>query len=260
MCCEYYLSHTPDAHYNKYWVKSWFLASQKAEIEKVNRTMTELIASYDAVLPRSTYHDNTFMCYPILLRSFDPANERMMNDFLITAVSFAESSYDYLLLLLANDAGEVIPNAIKFPRKAFQYIFSAINLEVKEEMDLLASPYPIEVTQKMLECFDGAYMLQKWQPAKAWLSRIADIGEELWVYSKNRELLVEEDDRQYLLDNLNEIKWRIDKMIKELDSCVNEDILSAVNELCSAVYHGDSFDDKKYNKLISYVQAASAKL
>ena len=47
-------------------------------------------------------------------------------------------------------------------------------------------------------------------------------------------------------------------MIKELDSNVNEDIFSVVNGLCSAVYYGESFDDGKYNKLISYVQATTA--
>ena len=31
-----------------------------------------------------------------------------MNDFLITAIPFAESPYDYLLLLTVNDTGEVI--------------------------------------------------------------------------------------------------------------------------------------------------------
>ena len=31
-----------------------------------------------------------------------------MNDFLITAIPFAESPYDYLLLLTVNDTGEVL--------------------------------------------------------------------------------------------------------------------------------------------------------
>ena len=110
----------------------------------------------------------------------------------------------------------------------------------------------------MLECFEGEYTLQKQEPVNIWLGRIADIGEELWVYSKNRELLVDEEDSLYLSDNLNEIRNRIDGMIKELDSNVNENIFSVVNELCSAVYYGESFDDKKYNELISYVQAANA--
>lgn len=181
-----------------------------------------------------------------------------MNAFLIASISFANSPYDYLLLLLTNNAGEVIPNAIKFPQKAFQYIYNAINLGVEEEMDPLASPYPIEVTEKMLECFDGEYILQKQEPANIWLGRIADIGEELWMYSQNREYLVGEEDKQYLSNNLNEIKNRINGMVKGIEPNVSADILMAVNELCSAVYHGDLFDDNKYNELISYVQAASA--
>lgn len=256
MCCEYYLSHAPETNYNKYQVKAWFSSSRKAEIDEVNSTMTDLISTYDAVLPKSSYRDNTFLCYPILLKNFDPANEEMMNAFLITSISFAESPYDYLLLLLTNDAGEVIPNAIKFPKKAFQYIYDAINLGVEEEMDPLASPYPIEVTPKMLECFDGEYALQKQEPVNVWLGRIADIGEELWMYSKNREYLVDEEDEQYLSNNLNEIKNRIDRMIKEIEPNANTEILSAVNELCSTVYQGDSFDDEKYNEMISCVQSA----
>lgn len=257
MCSEYYLSHTPDSHYNKYQVKIWFSSSQKAEIDEVNSVMTDLTVSYDADLPKTSYRDNTFVCYPILLRDFDPANEEMINDFLFTAAPFAESPYDYLLLLMTDDKGEVIPNAIKFPKKAFQYIYNAIHSGVEEEMDPLASPYPVEVTQKMLECFDGEYILQEQQQTNIWLGRIADIGEELWVYSKNREMLVNKDEKQYLSDNLNEIKNRIDGILKELDSNASEDMLSAVNELCNAVYQGDLFDDKKYNELIFYVQDTS---
>ena len=256
MCCEYYLSHSPDTNYNKYQIKAWFLSSRKAEIDEVNSSMIDLTSTYEVVLPKSSYRDNTFLCYPILLKNFDPANEEMMNAFLITSVSFAESPYDYLLLLLANDTGEVIPNAIKFPKKVFQYIYNALNSGVEEEMDPLASPYPIEVTQKMLECFEAEYVLQKQEPANIWLGRIADIGEELWMYSKNREYLVDEEDKQYLSNNLNEIKNRIDEMIKGIEPNVSADILKTITELCDAVYHGDLFGDKKYNELISYVQAA----
>ena len=110
----------------------------------------------------------------------------------------------------------------------------------------------------MLECFEAEYVLQKQEPANIWLGRIADIGEELWMYSKNREYLVDEEDKQYLSNNLNEIKKRIDGMLKGIGSNVSADILSAVNELCNAVYHGDLFGDKHYNELISYVQAVSA--
>ena len=45
-------------------------------------------------------------------------------------------------------------------------------------------------------------------------------------------------------------------MIKGIEPNVSADILKTITELCDAVYHGDLFGDKKYNELISYVQAA----
>ena len=257
MCCEYYLSHEPEPNYNKYQVKAWFSSSRKAEIDQVNTTMTDLTSTYDAVLPKSSYRDNTFLCYPIMVKNYDPANEEMTNAFLITSISFAESPYDYLLLLLMNDIGEVLPNAIKFPKKVFQYLYNAINLGVEEAIDPLASPYPIEVNTQMLECFDGEYMIQQQASENIWLGRIADIGEELWMYSQNRECLIDEEDKPYLSGNLNEIKNRIDVMIKGLEQDASPDILSAVKELCLAVYEGDSFNDEKYNELIACIQSTA---
>ena len=257
MCCEYYLSHEPEPNYNKYQIKAWFSSSRKAEIDEVNSTMTDLTSTYDTVLPKSSYRDNTFLCYPIMVKNYDPANEEMTNAFLITSISFAESPYDYLLLLLTNDIGEVLPNAIKFPKKVFQYLYNAINLGVEEEIDPLASPYPIEVNKQMLECFDGEYMIQQQASENIWLGRIADIGEELWMYSQNRECLIDEEDKPYLSGNLNEIKNRIDVMIKGLEQDASPDILSAVKELCLAVYEGDSFNDEKYNELIACIQSTA---
>ena len=257
MCCEYYLSHEPEPNYNKYQAKAWFSSSRKEEIDKVNSTMTDLTSTYDAVLPKSSYRDNTFLCYPIMVKNYDLANEEMTNAFLITSISFAESPYDYLLLLLTNDIGEVLPNAIKFPKKVFQYLYNAINLGVEEEIDPLASPYPIEVNKQMLECFDGEYMIQQQASENIWLGRIADIGEELWMYTKNREYLIDEEDEPYLSGNLYEIKIRIDGIIKDIEHNVHTDILSTVNVLCNTIYQGNLFDDKKYNELISCIQAAS---
>lgn len=257
MCCEYYLSHEPEPNYNKYQVKAWFSSSRKAEIDQVNTTMTDLTSTYDAVLPKSSYRDNAFLCYPIMVKNYDPANEEMTNAFLITSISFAKSPYDYLLLLLTNDIGEVLPNAIKFPKKVFQYLYNAINLGVEEAIDPLASPYPIEVNTQMLECFDGEYMIQQQASENIWLGRIADIGEELWMYSQNRECLIDEEDKPYLSGNLNEIKNRIDVMIKGLEQDASSDILSAVKELCLAVYEGDSFNDEKYNELIACIQSTA---
>ena len=159
--------------------------------------------------------------------------------------------YDYLILLLANNNRKVRTNAIRFPKKAFQYIYNAISLATEEELDALATPYPIEVNQKMLECFEGEYMLIEQEPKNIWLSCIADIGEELWMYSKNRELLVGEEDKEYLSDNLNVIKKQINEIIESIKSSCGDEVLYPIQELCAKVYDGVVFGDEEYNELIS---------
>lgn len=69
-----------------------------------------------------------------------------------------------------------------------------------------AAPYPVGVTSDMLECFDGELMLKEQSPDRQWLGQIGDIGEELWVYSKTRELLTDDVDHQYLSDSLADVE------------------------------------------------------
>ena len=47
-------------------------------------------------------------------------------------------------------------------------------------------------------------------------------------------------------------------MIKYIETNASADILSVAKKLCSTVYHGDSFDDEKYNELISYIQTVGS--
>ena len=86
---------------------------------------------------------------------------------------------------------------------------------------------------------------------------IGDIGEELWVYSKTRELLSDESDRKYLNDSLTSVRMRIDDILGLLGSLPDSEIESLIRELCSEVYSGEVFDDEKYNELIECIQAMS---
>lgn len=254
MCCEYYKSHTPNLRFNKYQVKKWFNECRKEEIEKLNESLIELETSYGAVYPNQAYCENTFLCYPILLRNFDMSDENQMNQFLISTIEFATSSYDYLILLITDKDGTIVPTGLKFPKRVFEWLYNAVVLEKEEQLDELATPYPTDISPGILECFGGDFVLQKQNTDKNILSLVADVGEELWVYFKNRELLNEENDKQYLSNNLSVIKKRIEEMVGAIDSHVYGDLVLELNALCTDVYNGSSFDDKKFNELLSYIQ------
>lgn len=253
MCSVYYLSHTPDPRFKKYDIKAYFEASKKAEIADVNSSLGEL-ATLGAIFPKKVYRENIFACYPILLRDFDVTDESMMQAFLLQSIAFADNSYDYLVMLILDAEGKVLPNAIKFPKRAFRCLQAELNGEAFEYLEDFTSPFPVEVTLDMLECFEDEFVLQEQSPNKEWLGRIGDIGEELWVYSKIRELLVDEADRQYLTDSLKTVKTKIEKMLGLLRTSIDDEIKAIIRDLCNEVYKGEVFDDEKYNELIVCLQ------
>lgn len=253
MCCKYYISNTPSLYFKKYQVKEWFFASEKSEIERLNGELILIKSSYDAIFPKIIYRENTFLFYPIVLKDFDITDDTQMYYFLVNSIPFASSPFDYLILLTANNEGKVMPNAIKFPKRFFQNLNVLLSSGKEDEMSKFALPYPIEVNNKMVDCFGEDIEIQEQEAKYPWLGCIADIGEELWVYSKNRELLVEDADGQYLCDNLNTIKNNCNSMMETIELSANDEIVSALKELCAAVFGGTLFDNRKFNEIISCV-------
>ena len=191
------------------------------------------------------------------MMDFASLSGAMMQVFLLQSIAFSDASYDYLVMLIADGEGKIIPNALKFPKRAFQCIQAELYGKDFEYIEDFTSPFPVEVTSDMLECFEGEYILQEQSPNKEWLGCIGDIGEELWVYSKTRELLSDESDRKYLNNSLTAVRMRIDDILGLLGSLPDSEIESLIRELCSEVYSGEVFDDKKYNELIDCIQAMS---
>ena len=79
------------------------------------------------------------------------------------------------------------------------------------------------------------------------------------IYSKNRELLTQSSDEQYLCKNLDIVKNNINRIVKEPEILSDYTVQSYINVLCKKVYDGQSFDNKEYNELISYVQNLNIK-
>lgn len=255
MCCKYYISNTPSLYFKKYQVKEWFFASEKSDIERLNGELILIKSSFDAMFPKKIYREKTFLFYPIVLKDFDITDETQMFYFFVNSIPFASSPFDYLILLTTNNEGKAMPNAIKFPKKFFQNLNNIISSGKEDEMSNFAMPYPIEVNYKMIDCFGEDIEIQKQEAKYPWLGRIADIGEELWVYSKYRELLVEDTDSQYLCDNLNTIKNNCQSMMETIELSANDKIVSGLKELCADVFNGETFDNENYNELISCVQS-----
>lgn len=253
MCCRYYLQHNAVLNFNKYQVKSWYMDICKKEISEVNVVFESMQHEYDAVFPTRVYEDEIFKSYPIILKAFDLTNEEMMQNFIVNSVAFAESSFDYLIVLICNDENYILPMALKFPKRFFETVHEILISGDQNVKNSFMTPYPVDVTPEMMKCFDYDMELQP-QNINPYIHNIGDIGEELWVYSKIRELLHDEEDKIYCAYELKKVMDKIDIMQKEVQDHLDLEIANQMNELCSAVYSGDLFDDVQLNEFIQRVQ------
>jgi hypothetical protein len=234
-------------------VKSWYIASGKKEISEVNELFEREQHEYAIFFPTRSYEDGVFKSYPIIFKEFDFTNEEMMQKFIANTVAFAESSFDYLIVLTSNEENYIFPMALKFPKQFFEQVKEISNSGEQKLENFHSMPYPVDVTKEMMGCFENNMELQP-QNNNPYIHNIGDIAEELWIYSKIRELLSDEIDEKYCVSELKRVRDRIEIMRKEVNDYLDTEIANHINELCTGVYSGDVFDDLQLNTFIQNVQ------
>lgn len=250
MCCEYYTQHQANADFNKYQVKNWYTSMCGKEIDRVNTAFEMIQKEYHAEFPIQIYEDGRFKCYPIILRSFDITDEEMIQDFLFSAVFISEFPYDFLILMWCNDEGDIWPVAFRFSKQCLEAINGFLISGEQETVDSLFTPYPIEVTSKMLTCFGSNVKLQSKENMNPYSRYIGDIGQELWIYSKNHKLLPSDEDSEYLTYMLSDVREKISTMLNEVKVHLPSEIYSDLSTLCDLTYKGEAFDNMKLNTFV----------
>lgn len=253
MCCQYFLQHDASPLFDKYQIRNWYRDVCTKEIEDVNVALDAMQQEYDAVFPDQAYEETIFKHYPIILRSFDMTREEVMQDFVLRTIAFAETSFDYMLVLQCDENGAILQHAIKFPKRFFTAIQEALVSGEEITDTSLLTPYPIDVTENMLECFSGDWKIKR-QTDNPYVHYLRDIAEELWVYSKLRELLCTEEDREYCRCELKKVAERIAIMKKEIHLHLDEEVANQIDEMCNHVYEGNCFDNIRLNEFVQNLQ------
>jgi hypothetical protein len=252
MCCRYYLQHNANSYFNKYQVKSWYGEVCKREISEVNTVFESIQYEYDVVFPARAYEDGVLRSYPIIFKAFDWTNEEMVLKFIVNTGAFTQSSFDYLIVLTCNEENYILPMALKFSKHFFEKVQENFASGEQSLENSYMMPYPIEVTAEIMKCFDNDMELLP-QNDNPYIHNIGDIAEELWVYSKIRELLSSEIDKNYCFSELKRVKDRIAIMQKEVNDYLDTEIANQMDELCMSVYSGDAFDDLQLNSFIQKI-------
>lgn len=253
MCCQYFLQHDASPLFDKYQIRNWYRDVCTKEIEDVNVALDAMQQEYDAVFPDQAYEEAIFKHYPIILRSFDMTREEVMQDFVLRTIAFAETSFDYMLVLQCDENGAILQHAIKFPKRFFKAIQEALVSGEEITDTSLLTLYPIDVTEDMLECFSGDWKIKR-QTDNPYVHYLGDIAEELWVYSKLRELLCTEEDREYCICELKKVAEKIAIMKKEIHLHLDEEVANQIDEMCNHVYEGNCFDNIRLNEFVQNLQ------
>ena len=109
-------------------------------------------------------------------------------------------------------------------------------------------PHPVDVTAQMLDCFTEKYNL----PVKESYDTlpIGDIIQELWVYSKSRELLTDPDDNDYRVRELQDVQNNIEQMFHSLEGKIPSEDTKQLSEAAINVFDGGIFNDESFNKFV----------
>ena len=144
--------------------------------------------------------------YPIIVDNFDTSSESNLNEWFIGCIPFADTPFDYLVILCANETREINPVALLFPKRMLLDVKKAIESEDVSLLENITPPYPVNVTVQMLGCFIEKYDLPEKSKPDINVLPVGDIAEELWVYSKSAELLTKSEDADYLSTELESVQ------------------------------------------------------
>lgn len=255
MCCAYYQTHFANKYFNKYEIKDWYEANCRAERKTVEEGLSQLLPKYSIHFPDEIYTIDMLSYYPIIVDSFDMSSESNWIEWFIGCTPFANSPFDYLVILCTNESGRVNPTALQLPKRMLIEVKKAIESEDYSLLEKLTPPYPVDVTAQMLDCFIEKYTLPAKNKPDINVLPIGDIAEELWIYSMSKELLEKPEDAVYLSTELQRIQTNISGMLHSLEGKLPSEDIDQISETCKKVFEGNKFDDVLLNEFIeSFVQ------
>lgn len=254
-CCAYYQTHFANKYLNKYEIKDWYEADRRAKRKTVEEGLSRLLPKYSIHFPDEIYTTDMLSYYPIIVDNFDMSSESNWIEWLIGCTPFANSPFDYLVILYTNESGRVNPTALQFPKRMLIEVKKAIESEDYSLLEKLAPPYPVDVTVQMLDCFIEKYTLPAENKPDINVLPIGDIAEELWIYSMSKELLANPEDAVYLSTELQRIQTNVSGMLHSLEGKLPSEDIDQISDTCKKVFEGNKFDDVLLNEFIeNFVQ------
>ena len=252
MCCSYYKTHSPNKYFNKYQIKEWYDAHCREERKVAESAFSYLQSKYVIHFPEQIYTIGILSYYPIIINGLNLVSESNLIELLSACIAFADSSFDYLVILSTNKDESINPTALQFPKQMLINVKKAIESEDYSSIDKLITPYPVNVTLQMLGCFKEKYDFLSRHVTDSETLPIGDLAEELWAYSKSVELLTDAEDMTYLVTETQNIQANVTSILYTLRDKLGPKDFEWLNNICNDVFSGKRFDDVLFNDVIEH--------
>ena len=244
IACEYYIDHQPNKNFNKYMMKNWFINKCRQKMENSKNALSNLPENC-ITYPKQYYSEGILNLYPIIVSGLDMTDSELLMKFLYYCNPIAELDYDYIVLACMNTNGEVMPNGLKIPNHFLNDLKIAIDTEDVTLIEQLSPPFPIEISEMFLGCFEKRY--EKSTTISTGYEGIDRILELLWAFSKSQKELVGENDSEYLKLTENMLKTEILGILKSFEDLITDKDFCEISQLCDGVFKGNEFDDANFN-------------
>lgn len=256
--CLYFNEHKPSKSFNKYHISMWYERNYKEKLMKTSDALSELSNAYSIIFPQNYFYDEILSQYPIIVNNFDMTDADKLMHFFYLCIPLAKFEYDYLILLFCNKLNILIPMGLKIPKRFFDILKQAIENDDDESLlNELSPPFPIEVTLKMVNCFENEYDVEK--PAITGYENVDRVGEFLWALSKSRQLLSDDLDAMYFSSIEKEYKDEILKILDEIKGKIENEHFTEISNICKAVFEGKQFLDVELNAFYRNLISISSK-
>lgn len=257
--CMYYKEHAPNKYFNKFQVKTWNKKIREDKLIAAENALKELVHKYYVSFPYKDYFEDVLSYYPIMIKNFNIFDINECLNMLKLCIPFAELEYTYLIVIFYDENSIVKENGLKIPKTYLKTLRESIESgEDKFEETRFSNPLPVEITTSIMSCFEGKYFIEKNTIDN---SKLEHISELLWAISKSRQILMGDEDKEYLFKLEYEYKRNVEDILRSIKGSITNDKYLFIENLCKEVFKGAIFLDSEISKFYEYlISSADIKL
>lgn len=243
--CQYFNEHMPSKYFNKYAIKPWYNKNYEKLMIDSKTALSGLSEVFLLTYPEKYYNNGILKFYPIIVDDLDVTNPEMLIKFLYLCTPIASLDYSYIVVANKNKQSQIILNGLRIPIQFLKDFKVAFDTEDEQLIQNLSLPFPEEIAQQFLNCFDQKYEL--FIPTRSKYDGMESVLELLWAFSRSKKELIADHDSDYLSLIEKNLKEKIFILLKKIENHIPYNDFCKLTQICEDTFKGNPFDDVELN-------------